>query len=514
MQLLPFGYDPPCAPAVRATTYFLVLGSLLAASSQPLAAEEAGAQVAYAQLAERLDAQAAEIHWLKSQLGLHDVPRSNTPRTPVVCDESCPAAGEPDHLPVVAGACRLSHCGDAAAADYHAIRYAVDYDDGLTFRAFCPTQHPFELNLNAWMQMRHHAFDRDVRTWTDNAGVTRPVESRNAFDIERARLVLAGQAWDPRLKYFIQLDGDTDGRHAVDFFDHWWGWQWTDDLLIQLGKRKVPASRQWLLGARSTRLVDRPMATDFFRPDRTVGVFLTGKAPLLGHWEAMVGNGYQTANLPNDESDNNLTLAATNYYQPLGDFGSNPVDFDGSEELVVRIGQSAVYSPQSHDSAGTSLPEVGFLRLSDGTILTQTGALTPGVTVSDFDLYFYSVDLAAKYRLWSIDAEFYLRWIEQLAGDGPLTVTDLLQRGFYIEGGRFLVPRRLDVNVRYSQVSGLLGTATEIAAGINWYPLATQRLKVSMDVTSLDGSPLNNTTTDILAGDDGVLFRTQVQAEF
>ena len=39
-------------------------------------------------------------------------------------------------------------------------------------------------------------------------------------------------------------------------------------------------------------------------------------------------------------------------------------------------------------------------------------------------------------------------------------------------------------------------------------------MKVSFDVTVLDGSPLNNNSSDILVGDDGVLFRTQFQAEF
>jgi hypothetical protein len=60
----------------------------------------------------------------------------------------------------------------------------------------------------------------------------------------------------------------------------------------------------------------------------------------------------------------------------------------------------------------------------------------------------------------------------------------------------------------------VFGSASEYAAGFNWYPLDTSKMKVSFDATSLDGSPLQNTTSDILVGDDGMLFRTQVQAEF
>ncbi|MCA9046481.1 MAG: hypothetical protein KDA69_19295, partial [Planctomycetaceae bacterium] len=84
----------------------------------------------------------------------------------------------------------------------------------------------------------------------------------------------------------------------------------------------------------------------------------------------------------------------------------------------------------------------------------------------------------------------------------------------YVEGGYFLMPKTLEANARYSQVKGEFGTGSEYAAGVNWYPLKKAQLKLSFDVTVLDGSPLQNTASDILAGDDGTLFRTQFQAEF
>jgi Phosphate-selective porin O and P len=88
------------------------------------------------------------------------------------------------------------------------------------------------------------------------------------------------------------------------------------------------------------------------------------------------------------------------------------------------------------------------------------------------------------------------------------------QYGYYSEGGYFLIPNKLDANLRYSQVASSLGTSSEYAVGFNWYPLARPQVKISFDVTSLDGSPLQNTTSDILVGDDGTLFRSQFQAEF
>jgi hypothetical protein len=281
-----------------------------------------------------------------------------------------------------------------------------------------------------------------------------------------------------------------------------------------MGKRKVPASRQWLLGARRTRFVDRPMVCDFFRPDRTVGVFGIGKVGETGHYELMAGNGYNTANLPNSATDARFTFAATNYFDPLGDFGGQLVDFGYTCDPLVRFGHSFVFSPQAGDAGGMPLDEADFIRLTDGTRLGANGALAPGVTVSDFDIYLYGIDAAMKWRGWSMNAEVFLRWIEDIRGNGALPLTELFQHGFYVEGGRFIIPQRLDWNLRYAQVNGQFGDRSEYAVGVNWYPLDKPTMKISFDVTALDGSPLQNRTSDILVGDDGVLFRTQFQAEF
>lgn len=173
-----------------------------------------------------------------------------------------------------------------------------------------------------------------------------------------------------------------------------------------------------------------------------------------------------------------------------------------------------MYSPQASLQRGVPLNETDFVRLSDGTVLTQVGAIDPGVTVSDFDVLFYGVDLAWKRQGWSMTSEVFLRRIDDIRGNGPLSRDDLLQHGFYVEGGKFLLAKRLDFNLRYSRIDGHYGDSNEYAAGTNWYPLSKRQWKMTFDVTQIDASPLQNTTSDILVGDDGTLFRTQFQAEF
>lgn len=403
---------------------------------------------------------------------------------------------------------------EASDEKYKKLSFFATYDKGFAILPQNRKKTPFDMRINGWIQFRHHGFARDVDSWTDNAGVTRDVRNRNAFDIERARIYFKGTALDPRLTYFYHLDGDSDGRHTVDFFDYWWAWKFGERLKLQFGKRKVTAGRQWLLGARRTRFIDRPVANDFFRPDRTIGLFGSGKSQRFGKYEFMIGNGYRTSNLPNNITDDKFTYAATQYFDPWGDFGSQIVDYDNSQEPLLRFGHSFVYSPITSEALGNPTSETDFIRLTDGTRLNQTGALAPGVTVSGVDVFFYGVDLGFKFRGWSFNSEVFMRWLEDFESDGVLPDNRLMQHGFYFEGGRFLIAKKLDLNFRYSEVDGRYGEGTEVAAGVNWYPLESHKMKFSFDVTVLDGSPLNNTASDILVGDDGVLFRTQIQAEF
>lgn len=498
----------------------LVIACLLGAPVSGQAAEWEAEPSLYESLEKRLKKQEEELRALRKQLESRqdgnngeDDSSSGTHQEPG--DEpTCGVSQEIRRLPLVVEDSSEPSCAAEEPAEFHTLRFYADYDQGFVIRPFDEEEHPFELQVNGALQFRHVAFARDVDSWTDNAGITRPVRPRNHFEMERARLMFSGFALDKRLTYFVQLDGDNDDGEVVEFFDYWWGWEASDDLLIQLGKRKVPAVRNWQLSGRDTRLIDRPMATDFFRPDRTTGIAAEGNFGESGQYEMMVGNGYRTAKLSPDETDTRFIFAMTNWWEPWGDFGSLPVDYECSPTPRIQFGHSMIYAPSSGEVAGVPVGEADFVRLTDGTRLTQTGALAPGVTVNHFDVYFYSVDAAWKWNGWSASSEVFLRWIEGIRGDGIVPHDSLFQRGFYVEGGRFLIPKKLDVNVQYSWVDGLFGDASSFAAGLNWFPLDTTNLKISFDVTTVDGSPLNNSSSNILVGDDGTLFRTQFQAEF
>lgn len=383
------------------------------------------------------------------------------------------------------------------------------YDGGIFWR-WKKEDESFLLRSNLRIQFRYSVFGRDDTTWTDSAGVTRPIENRQNFDIERARILLSGHAFSPDLKFFLQMDGDTDSRHVVAILDGWAGWHFSDLFELQFGKRKVPGGRNWMLGAFDTRLADRSMACEFFRPSRTVGVWAVGDPTEFSHYELMIGQGYSTEGLTPSETGDDFAISGTGWRDWIGSYGSGrPSDFEWHDELAVRVGASWVMSLEG--TPGRQLEEADFLRLTDGTRVTDPGALAPGATVESFNVALLAVDAAYKYRGWSANAEYFWRTISDVQADLP--VSDVgLQQGFYVEGGVFVAPQYFEWVAQYSFVNGEQGSANSYATGFNYYPRKSPYLKLTVDATLLDGSPVNSTGSDVLVGSDGVLLRTQFQA--
>jgi hypothetical protein len=389
--------------------------------------------------------------------------------------------------------------------------FDAGYDNGIFLKAQRGPD-SFELKTNVRFQFRVAGFDASEDSWTDNAGVVRTVDARQDFDIERARLVFSGHAFTPQLRYLIQFDGDSDSAYIVAMLDGWIAWSFNDTVQLQLGKRKVSAGRNWLLGAFDTRLTDRPFSNEFFRPSRTTGAWLLVDPSSTEHYELMIGQGYNTEGLTPSETGNNFAVAGSAWRDIIGEYGpARPSDFEFHDELAVRVGASAVSSQEG--TPGRASQEADFLRLTDGTRLTDPDALRPGATVEGFDVGLLAVDAAFKYRGWSANGEYFWRNVTDLKANVP--VPDLgLQHGFYVEGGTFVLPQQFEVNSQYGFVTSEYGSSSSYAVGGAWFPRKAQYLKVALDATLIDGSPVNSTGANILVGDDGLLIRFQVQAVY
>ena len=400
----------------------------------------------------------------------------------------------------------------------------AQFNKGLYIRSTDLQERPYAMYLGGRLQLRYLGFSRTEETWTDNAGVTRGIRNRNQFDTERVRLNISGTAISPNLDYLFIYDADGDGGSLTDGLAFYFTYEFDPAVKLRLGRWKVASHREWLLSSRYSRMVDRSMATEYFRAGFSDGVWLLGDFDALGvegwHYEASVTNGLRTSSRQASRLDDNLALAATLRCDPLGPYGAGLADYACHQSPVVRLGASFAYDKSDDRSdAGTAfaLGDDSFLRLSDGTRLADIGALAPGVTLLGDRVLLASIDFGLKYRGWSFNTEYFVRSLQDFVADGALPVNKLYDYGYHVEAGKFLIPRRLDVNVRVSQVSGFYGDGFEYAGGFNFYWGDGQddRInKFAFDVTRVIGSPINSSIVDIFAGDEGVLFRAQTQIGF
>jgi hypothetical protein len=393
--------------------------------------------------------------------------------------------------------------------------WETGYDKGFYIRSTDPSN-PFALRINGRMQFRYTGVAPDNESY-DNLGTAAsgsPIElrPRNDFEIERGRLEFTGTTFDKDLHFYINLDADTDDGHQTIFHDFWFNYEFSEGFDVYVGKAFVPGSREWLDGSTASFLSDRSMATTFFRPDRSLGVWAIGE-PIDGlHYRAMVGNGFQTTDLGFDEINDDLMGSGSLWVEPTGAFGRGYADLKVENNLRTRFGASLTYARENGvDSNGTPLSESAFLRLDDGTRLTSLG-------VDHFDVTLLAVDAAMKLSGFSLTGEGYYRWVNDIGptGASPAGFPDGSNESYggYVGVGYMLVPEKLDVQVRYSTVQGDFHDSYEYAGGVNYYLDGTHANKLTLDVTGLDGSPTSNSGPGFTVGQDGLMVRLQWQASF
>src|SRR5258708_23294347 len=134
----------------------------------------------------------------------------------------------------------------------------------------------------------------------------------------------------------------------------------------------------------------------------------------------MVANGFNPLGTNPDQISSRMTFSGSAWMEPLGEFGPGYSDFEWHEDPVVRWGGSLTYSPMEGQQGNPDLPENADIRLTNGTLLTQPGALAPGVTLNVYTAGLATIDLAVKHRGFSASGELYFRDLFSLAGNGPI----------------------------------------------------------------------------------------------
>lgn len=400
-------------------------------------------------------------------------------------------------------------------ADAQQQNFWAGYDRGFVIRPRDVDESPFELKINAQTQFRYSGFYRDQPSWTDSAGTATPLNNMSNFQIPRGRLTFSGFAFRKELLYNVKIDYNTVSSSQINFLMYWMAWRFNRAMTVYAGQGSVPGSREWLVSFINTQGPDRSMATTFFRPSLSQGIWATGEPTDGVFYHVMMSNGFNTIGSTPQQLNSLMAFSGSVWYEPLGEFGVGYSDFEWHDDPAIRVGTSLAYSPEAGPNEGSTAPENSAIRLSDGTLITQTGAFAPGATLNAFKIGLAAFDFAYKHQGFSLSGEFYSQDLFALRATGPIPQSSIYQFGGFAQAGYFLIPQKLEPYARTSHVTGPFGTGAEYAGGFNWFFLPEKRnLRFTLDAAWLNHSPADQNRTNYQAGQTGILVRSQLQILF
>jgi len=366
-----------------------------------------------------------------------------------------------------------------------------------------------ELAVSAYALVRYMNQMPGDGTFTDHLGQEHSVDGRNDIFPHRVLVWLKGWVGVPKFIYTVTMWTVNETDQDAIFGNL--GYQFSRRFSIYAGINGNPGTRS-LQGSHPYWLGhDRVMADEFFRPYFATGVYAQGEAIPGLYYNVMVGNSNSALGILATQLDRHFTsggsvwwLPTTKEFGPRGAFG----DWERHERLATRFGISTTQSREERytdpDNGATGNTT---LRLADSLNVFDTGSLAPGVTVQQADYRVVSFDAGIKYRGLFLQAEIYTRWLDNFVADGPLPVTEILDKGFYVQGSYYAIPRKLEVYGLTSQIFGDedagFGHSDEYGGGVNYYVADTRNHRLNVQVLRVNRSPVSSTFGYYVGGQEG-----------
>lgn len=394
----------------------------------------------------------------------------------------------------------------------------VGYDDGFIISVANPndlsSNDDYRLSITGWGQLRHTIFE------SQNTN-----RDLSQFQLKRARVALSGNVFTEHFGYFIQLDGRSTSGDEFRLLDYFLTYDFGAEVMgydpgsivFKTGKYKMPFHMARFMSGRDFEFSDRSVASTFFDVNRSLAWGLAGQSERGGvpvFWETAIFNGLVTGGAETGSSgslDNNFAYSGRVFCYPIGEWGDGFLaDFDNHQLLATRIGAGF---------AATTIDRTGDTEFKRLRVVDSGGRLFDLLPngVNAYDVQLASLDASMKYQGFSTSIEYYFRSINNFRGQ---PVVDLFDHGFWFQMGYFVCNEKLQVVTRWSRTQGDSGTlgvsrqsSDEIGAAIVWY-FREQHAKFVVDVTYLDGAPVDSSALDITPGADGTLVRSQIQFAF
>ena len=367
---------------------------------------------------------------------------------------------------------------------------------------------PLLVNFNVNTQLRYLNTLNSKETFTDHLGTVRDVHTRNDITVNRAMFILGGYIFDKRVRYSFTVWTSAGAASIVVAGNI--GWQFNKHVTLMAGYTGVPGSRSLVNTFPYYTASDRSMADNFFRPGFTQGLWATGELWKGLNYQAFVGNGLNTLSISAAKIDTNLLVAGSLWWEPLGGFAEPGKsvnmydDYFAQKKVRIRLGTSFTRSREDRFSnLDQSSPDNTAIYNSDGVLAFSTGAFAPGVTLDKALYKMWAVDGGLKYNGLAINGQYFARWLSDFEADGPMPLSSTFDHGYELSASHFVVPKKLALFARGSQVFGQFGNSYEYGGGVKWHFLPTERLWLQPEIFRVSKAPYSGAFTPYTAGMNG-----------
>lgn len=396
------------------------------------------------------------------------------------------------------------------------------YTPNLGFK-LADTEHG-DLNVSIYTYVRYLNQLGLDETFTDSFGNVKNVQRRQDFQILKLQMKFLGWIENPKFRYFLYAwtSNANQGQGAQVVLAGNLNYAFDKRFTFSGGIRSLPGTRSvegnfpFWLGVDS-----RMIADEFFRPSYTSGIWATGDLTKRLEYQVMIGNNMSTLGVSAAQIDNGLnTFSSVLIWNPIGEYvrgfpETGFGDFEHHEDPAVRLALHINRSDENKESQSNSDTfENTQLRLSDGNIIFKPDLFGPGVTITDARWRMIATDGGLRFKGFSLDGEYYWRWLDNFRGPGTDGLKSLFDHGFQSQGAAMVVPKKLQAYAGYSKIFGEYGNPWDARVGLNFFPFKNKVVRWNTEALYLHKSPVGYTSVPFAAGGQGMVFHSTVELAF
>ena len=359
-------------------------------------------------------------------------------------------------------------------------------------------------------------------TYVDSFGITKSVQIREDVQLNKAFIPFSGWFLTPDFRYLLYIwsANTAQGQPAQTVVAGNLNYTFNRFVTFGVGVGSLPSTRTtegqfpyWL------GVDERLIADEFFRGSYTTGLWLKGELLSGVKYQVMAGNNLSTLGVSaaqlaaglNTQSFMLAWLPSTGEFGLYGTFG----DFDDHQQVATRFGSHYTHSREDKQSQpGTDSIENSQIRLSDGNNVFAANLFGPGVAVQRVTYQMVSVDAGIKYRGFSLEAEYYWRFLTNFTGQNTDGIADVKDHGFQVQASAMVLPKAVQVYLSGSEILGQYGNGSEIRAGANWYILKERGLRLNVEWIHLNKCPVGYTSVPYPVGGNGDIFHANLEMNF